>query len=175
MNLEKLQKIIEKIGESIPPKDDWMPALIVENKKSASVYGFVGDSMGSSMAKDMVAEAITNCIAKFKPDRACFVTTAWSVDFEAEGLSEFEMELWKAGAMRIADHPRRVEIVNAYYYCVRGPDKGEALMMGFIERHPDKGPTIKKWKIIRDGATAEGRFPDAVKQGFQKAGLTEGG
>jgi hypothetical protein len=176
MDLNELQKIIEKIGVTLPPKDDWMPALILESEKEgASIFGFVGDAMGSQMAKDVVAQAITSCIIRSKPDCACFVTTAWSIDFEAEGVSELDMELWKSGAYKLKDHPKRIEIVNAYVYAVRGPNKGEALMMGFIQRFPDKGPKIKEWKIIKEGATAEGRFPDAVKKGFQLAGSTKGG
>lgn len=173
MNLKGLQEIIEKIGEGLPPKDDWMPALIVENDESASVFGFVGDCMGSQQSKDMVAQQIIKCIVEFKPHCACFITTAWLADLEKEDLSEFEMELWRAGVNKISDYPKRIEIVNAYYYGVRGPDKEEALMIGYIQRYPDAGPKIKKWKIIREGASAEGRFPDAVKEGFQLSGLTK--
>jgi hypothetical protein len=169
MDLNKLQKAIEKIGKSLPPKDDWIPALIIEGKEGASIFGFAGDAMFNNFSKDVVAKAITNCIAKFKPDCACFVTTAWSIDLEKSGIDEFDLELWKAGAMKIADHPDRVEIVNAYYYSREGPEPEEALMIGYIQRYPDKGPTIRKWKIIKEGASAEGRFPDAVKGGFDLA------
>jgi len=169
MNLNRLQKIIERIGEGIPPKDDWMPVLILESKEQASVFGFVGDPMSGQYAKDIVARKITECISTFKPDVACFITTAWSLDFEKGGLSELDMELYKMGSIKISEHPDRVEIVNAYVYGVRGPNKGEALMIGYIQRHPDKGPTIRKWKVIKEGASAEGRFPDAVKEGFELA------
>jgi hypothetical protein len=33
-------------------------------------------------AKDVVARKITECIAQFKPGLACFITTAWSLDFD---------------------------------------------------------------------------------------------
>lgn len=146
-----------------------MPALIIEGKEQASIFGFIGNCMDDQIGKDAIANQITKVISEFKPDCACFITTAWSIDFEAEGMDEFDMELWKAGAFRVRDHPNRVEIVNAYVYGVRGPNEGEALMMGTIERFPDKGPRIKKWKVFEEGASAEGRFPDAVKEGFRKA------
>ncbi len=175
MKLEGLQEVIEKIGEGLPPGDDWMPALILENEKEATVYGFAGDFMSNQRAKDEAAKMITRCIVEFKPDCACFVTTAWTIQLDMDGVSELDLELHKMGTYKIKDHPKRVEIVNAYVYAVRGPNKGEALMMGYIQRFPDKGPKIREWKIIKEEATAEGRFPDAVKQGFQLAGLTEGG
>jgi hypothetical protein len=169
MNLKKMQDIIEKIGKTLPPKDDWMPALIIEGKTMVEVYGFVGDPMGGQFSKDLVARKITDCIETFDPDAACFITTAWSLDFEKGGMDDFELELYKAGATKIKDHPKRVEIVSAYVYGVRGPNKGEAFMMGYIQRYPDKGPSIKKWKVVTEGASAEGRFPDAIRKGFQLA------
>jgi hypothetical protein len=167
MNLNKLQKTIEKIGGTLPPTDDWMPALIVEGKKEVSIFGFIGDSMGDQLAKDTVASKITELIAEFKPYFVCFITTAWSVDFEKENLDELDKELWTAVAMKVSEHPNRVEIVNAYCYGVQGPNKGESLMIGYIQRFPDKGPRIKKWKVVKEGASAEGRFPDAIKEGFK--------
>jgi hypothetical protein len=174
LNLKKLQSIIEKIGEETPPKDDWMPVLILEGRKEVTVYGFIGKPMEGEYAKNSTARKITESIAAFKPDVACFITTAWSLDFEKGGISERDVEAYMSGAIKIANHPARVEIVNAYVYGVRGSNKGEALMIGYIQRHPDKGPTIKEWKVIKEGASAEGRFPDAVKEGFQLAGLLKG-
>jgi hypothetical protein len=174
MNLKRLQNIIEKVGEGIKPKDDWMPVLILEGKKETSLYGFVGGPMEDQSSKDIVASKITACIETFKPESACFITTAWSIDFEKNKMDEFDLELWKAGATKLADHPNRIEIVSAYVYGVRGENKGEALMIGYIQRHPDSSPTIKRWNVIQDGASAEGRFPDAVKRGFRLAEINEG-
>jgi hypothetical protein len=170
MNLKKLQRTIEKIGRHLPPGDDWMPALILEGKYKATVYGFMGNSMEGEVMKNAVAAEITDLIATDKPDCACFVTTAWSVDFEALGESGEELlEQWKRGHTRLADHPNRVEIVNAYVYGERGPNEGECLMVGYVKRSGDKGPRVSKWKIHTDEVSAEGRFPDAVKEGFRKA------
>jgi hypothetical protein len=172
MNLKGLQKVIEKIGRELPPGDDWMPALILESEKAVNIFGFVGEPLVNTQAKDQCAEQIADLISKFKPDCACFVTTAWSVSSDKKGkggLSELEVELWRMGAMKLSEHPRRVEIVNAYCYGIRGPNKGEALMIGHIQRFPDKGPRIKKWIIMDDETNAQGRFPDAIKKGFELA------
>jgi hypothetical protein len=169
MNLTKLQKSIEAIGENLLPDDDWMPALILEGKGAASLFGFVGNSMGNDLMKDIVADQITKCIAEFKPDCACLITTAWSIDFGDEPASEAMTELLRRGEIRPSQHPDRIEIVNAYCYGEKGESEGETLMIGYIQRFKDKSPRIKKWKIIEDDASAEGRFPDAIKEGFKLA------
>lgn len=170
MDLKRLQKTIENIGKHLPPNDDWMPALILESKAKITIYGFVGDPMGGNRMKDVVAAGITDLIATERPDCACFITTAWTVDFEALGMpGEEELERWKRGNIKLSEHPDRVEIVNAYVYGERGPNEGECLMVGYIKRSPNKGPQISKWKIHQDGIEAEGRFPEAVKEGFRKA------
>lgn len=170
MNLKRLQKTIEKIGRKLPPEDDWMPALILESKAKFAIYGFVGSPMSGDRMKDVVAAGITDLIATERPDAACFITTAWSVNFEAMGVpGEAALEQWKRGDIKLSEHPARIEIVNAYVYGERGPHEGECLMVGHVKRFTDKGPEIEKWEIHQDGVTAEGRFPEAVKEGFQKA------
>jgi hypothetical protein len=171
VDIKRLQKTIEEIGKRLPPNDDWMPALILESKSKVTVYGFLGDPMGGHQMKDRVADEITELIATDKPDVACWITTAWTVDFEKMGpMGDEELERWKRGNIRLSQHPDRIEIVNAYVYGERGPNEGEVLMMGFIRRSKNKGPEIKKWKIFdQEGIEAEGRFPEAVKEGFQKA------
>jgi hypothetical protein len=169
MNLRRLQRTIEAIGEGLPPKDDWMPTLILESKKANSIFGFVGDSMGGDLMKDITADQITRCIAEFKPDCACFITTAWSLEFEEGEVGELQAEMMRSGKIRASQHPDRIEIVNAYCYGEKGESEGEALMIGYIQRFKDRGPKIKKWKIIEEDASATGRFPDAIKEGFRKA------
>jgi hypothetical protein len=170
VDLERLKKTIEGIGKHLPPQDDWMPALILESKAAITIYGFVGNPMGGHRMKDAVAEEISNLIATDKPDSACFITTAWTVDFELLGITgEEELERWKHGAIKLSEHPARVEIVNAYVYGERGPHEGECLMVGYIQRSETKGPRIKSWKIHADEVEAQGRFPEAVKEGFRKA------
>jgi hypothetical protein len=160
--------VIELIGGGLPPNDDWMPALILENKGSASVFGFT--DLDGDEAKDIVANKITEVIAEFKPDTACFITTAWTLEFEKEKSSEAEIARFMSGHLRIRDHPNRIEIVSAYCYGDLGENEGEALMIGYIQRYPNQGPQIKRWKIMDDDiTTAEGRFPDAVKDGFKQA------
>jgi hypothetical protein len=169
MNLKRLQKTIEAIGTHLPPNDDWMPALILERKGDATIFGFVGDPMGGDIAKDVVALTITRCIKEFKPDCACFITTAWTLDFNALGSDEAFIEKVRTGQIRPSQHPDRVEVVNAYCYGERGESEGEALMFGYIQRFKDSHPKIKKWRIIEDDTSAEGRFPDAIKEGFKLA------
>lgn len=170
MNLRKLQRTIEAIGEGLSPDSDWMPALILEGKGSVSIFGFVGDCMGSWQAKDASAAQMTKLISEFKPDCACFVSTAWSLDLEGKEVSEEMLEKIKSGEIRPSQHPDRIEIVNAYCYGESGESDGEALMMGYVQRFKDRGPKIKKWKIIEDdGVSAEGRFPEAIQEGFRLA------
>lgn len=172
MNIKKLQETIEKIGKGLGPEDDWMPTLILENKKESSIFGFIGDSMGNEYAKDMVAGKIIALIAEFKPDTACWITTAWTLDFDKDKLrKDPRMEAFMQGKIRLKDQPDRIEIVNAYCYGVRGENEGEVLMMGYIKRFKNRHPEITKWKEMggTDDFTAKGRFPEAVHEGFRKA------
>lgn len=167
MNLKGLQKVIEGIGKGLSPDSDWMPALILEGKEANSIFGFAGNPMANDMMKDIVADQITRCIAEFKPDCACFITTAWSLDFE--GVPEEEVEKYRSAQIRPSQHPDRIEIVSAYCYGEKGESEGEAVMIGYIQRFKDSHPKIKKWKIMDGNTTAEGRFPEAIQEGFKLA------
>jgi hypothetical protein len=170
MNLKRLQRTIEAIGTGLAPKDDWMPALILEGKKAVNIFGFMGDPMSGDRGKDLVAMQITKMISEFKPHTACFITTAWSIDFGDEPASESMAELLMTGQIRPSQHPGRIEIVSAYCYGEEGENEGEVLMIGYIERFSDAHPKIKKWKILDDGGlTAQGRFPEAIQEGFKLA------
>ena len=173
MDLKRLQKTIERIGEELPPGDDWMPALIlektIEGKLTGAIFGFAGDSMGCDRSKDWCAEQMARIISEFKPDCACFITTAWSLDFEEMKASETFIDMVREGRIRASQHPDRIEIVNAYCYGERGESEGEAFMFGHIQRFKDRGPKIKKWKIISGDTDSEGRFPEAIKEGFKLA------
>lgn len=174
MNLKRLQKTIEAIGDGLPPDGDWMPTLILESKKVNSIFGFIGNPLANDLMKDITADQITRCIAEFKPDCACLITTAWSIDFGDKGAPESMWELLKSGQIRPSQHPDQIEIVSAYCYGEKGESEGEALMYGYIQRFKNSHPKIKKWKIIDSGdgdgdMTAKGRFPEAIQDGFKQA------
>lgn len=171
MNLERLQKTIEMIGLTLPPNDDWMPALILEKRNKVEIFGFAGNSMGGDLIKDIVADQITRLIADFRPDAACFITTAWTLDFGDKPASEEMIRKLRSGQIRPSQSPNRIEVVNAYCYGERGENEGEAFMMGYIQRFKNSHPKIKKWRTIAGDSelTTEGRFPDAIREGFQQA------
>jgi len=169
VNLKKLQKTIEKIGEGIDPQDDWLAHLIMEKKGEGTICAFDPAFFMSQESKDNCAEAIIKTISVLKPDCACFITTAWTINFEENNVSDLDVELLRSGTMRLADHPKKVEVVSAFCVGERGESEGEVLMMGFIERSPDKHPRIKKWKIMPGGMDSEGRFPEAMREGFRLA------
>jgi hypothetical protein len=171
MNLKKLQSVIEDIGTSLSPEGDWMPALILENPKECSIYGFVGDSMKDDFMKDRTAEQITRLIIENKPFSACWITTAWTLDWEKDPESSKRIDAFMSGRLRVSDQPDRIEIVNAYCYGEKGENEGESIMFGYIQRFKDKHPKITRWKIVegKDDFTAGGRFPEAIQEGFSRA------
>lgn len=172
MNLQKLQTIIESIGTSLPPQGDWMPTLILENKTDCSIFGFVGDSLKNEYTKDRTAEQMINLIREFKPHTACFITTAWTLEWDKErNKKDPRLEKFMRGELRVRDQPDRIEIVSAYCYGEKGENEGETLMVGIIQRFPNKHPKIKEWRTMggADDTTAAGRFPEAIKEGFSRA------
>jgi hypothetical protein len=168
MNLERLQKTIEEIGTSLPPEGDWMPALILEKPEDVSIFGFVGDAMKNDYTKSRTAEQMIELICEFKPHTACFVTTAWTLDWEGIPNRDERLKGFMDGTLRVSQQPDRIEIVSAYCYGEKGENEGEVLMMGYIQRFKDKHPKIKRWKIMggQDDVSAGGRFPEAIKKGF---------
>lgn len=168
MNLKGIQATIEKIGTKLDPDGDWLPTLILEGKKSG-VYGFGGEAMMNNQVKDLVAAEITELIVLHEPEVVYWVTSAWSLSHQNPGVSELDLELYRQGAFKISEHKHRVEIVNVYSYTEK-PKPREVIMFGRINRHKSRSPTIGKWDIMEGPeVTSEGRFPEAVKEGFKKA------
>ena len=169
MNLKSFQDSVEDIGKKLDPDDDWMPVLFLEKDKEVAVIGMM--MMDNNETKNMCAKMITTVISLTNPDSACFITTAWmstTNDAFKDASHEEINEAYRQGYIPPpSQDPDRIEIVSAVCIGVRGENDGEGFMIGEIERHTDKAPTIKKWDVHQDGDLhLTGRFADAMKKGF---------
>jgi hypothetical protein len=126
-----------------------------------AVIGMVVD-LNVEDGKDKTADMMTMLIAITNADAAMFISTAWTAPPNPDG-----------SISRLSKHPLRKEVVSAYCMGVRGEADGEATMLGYIQRSPDKPPVITDWKIYEsektDEFTTRGRFPDAMREGFKLA------
>ncbi len=159
MNLDKMKKSIEDIGTELGSQEDWMPALIMEKQGQSMILGLGGDCMGNQETKDMTAKLMTALISDIQPESVCFVSTARSVRMDPERADN---EKLMSGTIRVSQHPDRYEIV----VCACAGKDWEKTMIGEILRSPDGPPKIKKWDML-PGGRSEGRFPDALRDGFK--------
>jgi len=170
MNLKLFQEQIEHIGTGLAPDDDWLPVLFLEKDDETAVIGLL--LMENDTMKDICAKVMEMLVRVTNPDSACFVSTAWlsSMPEDKRGKYQSEEEIREAfdsGELpRPSEDPNRKEIVVAVCIGVKGENDGEAMMMGEIERSPDKPPRIKEWNIHDDDMGMSGRFAGAIKEGF---------
>lgn len=173
MQLQGYQKMIENVGDGLPPDGDWMPVLFLEKDNNVVIMGIPfpeGDA-----GKDIAAAAIYATIRMTNPDSVAWLTTAWSIPQDEmkkwEGAGDDYLEAYKKGwTPRASEHPARIEIVNVVCIGVRGENEGEGMMIGHIKRFKDKPPKIIKWDVHEgDDMIMMGRFPEAIKKGFAKA------
>jgi len=163
MKVEQFKNAIERIGETLDPDGDWLPTFFIEKDGKVAVMGlFMPDNLEGH---DMVARLMTIVTAITNADAACFISTAWIAPPNPDGT-----------ITRPRDHPNRKEIINGYCMGIRGEADGEAMMMAKIRRSPDKPPVLYDWQLYEsegeDECTIEGRFPDAIREGFRLADLS---
>ena len=171
MNLKLFQKMIEDIGTKIPPDDDWMPVLIVEKEGKGIIFGLAPEFMKNDRMKDVCAVLMSKTISMLKPDAACFMSTAWMSTLEKKQGEECA----KSGVYpRPSLDPNRIEIVVCVCMGRKGESDGEIMMTGDILRRRGKHPIIKKWKIHDSETECSGRFPDAMREGFDNPIVEEG-
>jgi hypothetical protein len=89
--------------------------------------------------------------------------------YQGMDIEELEEAYEKGWVPTATEDPTHTEAVVGTCIGVRGEGDGEALMIGHIERFPDKPPRIKKWDVYEDEARIEGRFADAIRFGFEHA------
>lgn len=170
MNLETLKQSIEDIGRGLPPQDDWLPVLFLEKDKEAAIIGLA--LMENDMTKDFCAFVMETLIRVTNPDVAAFISCAWkgtprSAD-QFSTAEEFEEAYRKGYIPRPRDDPSREEIVIAVVIGVRGENDGQCILSGEVERHEDKGPTIRSWEEWdNEGTEVKGRFAEAIRKGFE--------
>jgi hypothetical protein len=164
MKVEQFKNAITDIGNGLSPTGDWMPTLFLEKDGKIAIMGLVG-MPDQDEGKDWMAGIITVTIAITNADAVCLIMSAWTAPPNPDGT-----------ITRPRDNPNRKEAITGYCMGVRGESDGEAMMMGYIQRSPDKHPVITDWTMLEseeeNELTTKGRFPDAMRDGFRKADPT---
>lgn len=168
MTLKELQEMIEKVGKTLDPEDDWMPVLFLDKDNQLAMLGI--PFMENESQKDMCAFALYAAIKRTNPDRAFFVTTAWASSPIGNRFMSNEdfMEAIRQGWIpQPSQDPDRKEIVNVV---MLNKDGKSEMMTGFIKRSKTKPPKIVRWKMHDQPETdVKGRFGDAMRKGFAEA------
>jgi hypothetical protein len=164
-----IKSSVESVGTTLKPDDDWVPVLW-----AASAEGKVGlfaiPQMGDPDSKDAAAAIIPIVIGEFKPKIAALVMTAWSKHYDASDPIKHAAELArdeaKAGGFgRLEPLDDKCEIVCVWVFDQDGNERG---LVADITRYPTLHPVLS-WRQDMDGATATGRFPEAMRAGFALA------
>jgi hypothetical protein len=113
---------------------------------------------------------MTKLIAGLEPDAVCFISTVWTVEPEPDETGILQA-LYEEGVFTPPSmDPKRVEAVM----CMRvekGKYSEQEMVLGFIQRNPDKPPVITQWKEFKDPELrSKGRFLDAIRNGFNGIG-----
>ena len=163
----ELKAMIEDIGQTIEPDGDWMPCLHVYTDQGAALIALL--MMENDKTKDMCAKIMYNIIRRTNPNAVAFVCTAWQGDPDSHGhmdREEFYEAYRKGWIPRPSQDPDRVEIVMVL---IVDKNKNSTMLIGEIERSPDQPPKIKEWKEWADKEPGDGRFGEAIVNGFRDA------
>lgn len=134
-----------RIGEGFTrPDDDWAPVLIVGGARPVTAGLDLDD-------KDAMAHAISEIIREHEAEAAALVTSGWQSSDPAAA----------SGTMRASEDPERVEILTV---AVMDAERAE-WWCAEITRYEEAPPVLGDWEML--SPTASGRFPDAMRHGFE--------
>ena len=122
--------LVERVGRTLAPTDDWAPVLLVDGRGGRAVVG-LGDLFTSEEAKAVAAEVvIPTLLRKLEAWAAALVVSAWVVEGE------------DAAGVPPSESPRRVEMVAV---TVATRDAHE-IWIAPILRAPDAPPRLGAWR-----------------------------
>lgn len=164
----EIKAMVEDVGKGLKPDDDWMPCLHIYTDQGAALIVLL--LMENDQSKDLCADVMYNLIKRTNPDAIAFVTTAWRGDpFLNNQFEDKEafLEAYRKGWIpRPSLDPDRVEIVMVL---IVDRNKNSTMLTGEIIRSPDQPPKIKEWTEVTDTDPGEGRFGEAISNGFRDA------
>jgi hypothetical protein len=163
----ELKAMIEDIGPTIDPDGDWIPCLHVYTDQGAALIALL--MMENDQTKDLCAKIMYNIIRRTNPNAVAFVSTAWQGDPDSHATMDREdfLEAYRKGWIpRPSQDPDRVEIVMVLLV---EKNHNCTMLFGEIERSPDQPPKIKEWREMTDTNAGDGRFGEAIMNGFRDA------
>ncbi len=164
MGFTKLKQKIEDIGTSLDPDGDWAPVLIVERQDNKMINCLL--MMHNDETKDMCAKIMTKIIMETQPESATFISTGWLSKYNDrhEDKESFMNKLESGLIARPSEDPNRIECV----ICIVVEQSGKnAMIIGEIERSSTY-PKIKKWTEVDEANSLDGRFAEAMREGFKR-------
>ncbi len=145
--------VIERVGRTLAPGEDWMPVLFIEGREGRTVVG-LGDLLSSDEMKAFTASALLPALLRQEQARMFgLVTTAWVV------AGDLEEEL----PLDLSEDPRRIEAVALNV----GDAQRHEVWIASIERRTGLPPQLAHWKRLRP---ATGQFVEPLRRAVRAKG-----
>lgn len=159
---DAIRSMIADIGRGFRPDEDWMPTIFLLADDGLVVAGIDPEFMSSEPSKDQLADiVIPGLILQSKARMAAMVTTSWMVKVApgtTYGRAQFDDHGLRLGPSL---HPGRVEVATLLVCDAAN----STFHTSEIARSPDAAPRLGAWEAP-PGATAGGRFPEAMQRAF---------
>lgn len=159
---EMAKSMVETLGPTLSPDDDWMPTCFLLSGKQMSIAAIDPSYMASEATKDQLTKVVLpGLIQESGADAFAMVLTAWVVAVPATpyGQAQINRETG-ASKLRPSLHPGRTEAV--LLTLVTGSES--AVLSAEIVRKDGKSPTLKPWSEAP--SEVSGRFVDPVRRAF---------
>jgi hypothetical protein len=168
--LEYTKDCVKRIAADFDKPDaDFLPTLLLKmHDGNVAICGLAAD-FDSQKEKDECAKFMMAACACARAKEACFVSSAWAVEYappEGEKFENWQEVEKRDDFVMPRDNPNRIEVVNVM--CSR--PGGDVMASAEITRHEDEGkpPTIGEWKEMGgEGTKLGGRFGDAIHDGIE--------
>ena len=165
MNAKRWRKhvlhIVRQVGRTFTrPGDDWAPTLLLLTAEGELVPALL------RCPKEALPLAVLSAFREFRPERAAFVLSGWSVHVEGQDPALLQLAVEMNAALGVSNNPNRKEVLIVE---VGGPGAVETYHAD-IERHQDRPPSLGEWRQMKGQAT--GRLVGVLGRAFA---ATEGG
>jgi hypothetical protein len=166
-HIAQVKANLEHQARQFAPDQDWLPSLTIQKHPNAKAFTVAFDPryVSNTHNKDRVAAHIAHLIANTKPYIATFSACAWLKGVEPKRDPATAAKV-RPEELRFWQFPGKKEIVWINSRTSTGETR---LVFGDVVRSPNAHPKIA-WHCFDSSYEHDGRFPDAMKAGFAKAG-----
>lgn len=161
--LTDARTIVESLGTTLGPDDDWMPVCFLLTGDEMVVAAIDPEFMSSNATKNRLGDVILpGLVRKTNADAFAMVMTIWQTKISQDNAYDQAKLDPETGLPRVPVSlmPDRVEAVLVTAVTKEGANASVAE----ITRSPDKAPELGAWDTVN--VAFSGRMIDGVKAAF---------